>query len=109
MMCPHDFVASNSTKDSLNFFQSSTRIHVGCAFGEIDRQFVAFWRPLEGSLDGHKYTTESCFRFYNLVLDFREEMKAEGKKLDEEFEFNELTVASNIFNLDNPAQTIRVV
>lgn len=109
MMCPYDFAAPNSREDNFNFFQSSTRIHVECAFGEINRRFGIFWKPLEGKLEGHKYTIEACFRLHNMIVDFREKMKAEGNFLDEEFECSELTVAAEIFNFENPGQIIGVV
>ena len=43
---PHDNTASISYKDELNFFQSSARITVKYAFGEIDLRWGNFRKML---------------------------------------------------------------
>ena len=47
---PYDNAKSKSPEDAFNFYQSSARITVECAFGEIDRRWEIFWSPIAYSL-----------------------------------------------------------
>ena len=49
LLCPYDNAASGSIEDNFNFYLSSQRIYVECAFGEVDRRFGIFgalWKDL---------------------------------------------------------------
>ena len=46
LLVPYDNARPGSKEDSFNFFLSSKRIYVECAFGEIDRRWGIFWKPL---------------------------------------------------------------
>lgn len=46
LLTPFDNAKQGSSEDSFNFFLSSKRIYVECAFGEIDRMWGIFWKPL---------------------------------------------------------------
>jgi hypothetical protein len=76
LLTPYDDASKGSEEDSFNFFLSSKRIYVECAFGEIDRRWGIFWKPLEGSLYNHKYTIDSALRLHNFIVEHREEVKA---------------------------------
>ena len=109
MLCPHDNTSPCTPEDSFNFFLSSQRIHVECAFGEIDRRWGIFWKPLAGTLEEHRFTIDSCFRLHNLIVNFREKMRSEGRELNEELDMAELNNASENFNLRNPLEDLGVI
>ena len=98
LLCPYENTRPNTPEDNFNFYLSSQRIHVECAFGEIDRRFGIFWRPLEGNLKNHQHTIDACLRLHNFILEFREEMKNNELGIDsEEFERRELDIQSDNF------------
>ena len=80
-----------------------------CAFGEIDRRWGIFWKPLAGTLEEHRFTIDSCFRLHNLIVNFREKMRSEGRELNEELDMAELNNASENFNLRNPLEDLGVI
>ena len=90
LMTPYDNPGVRTNKDNFNFFLSRCRIYVECCFGEIDRRWGIFWKPLVGKLKNHKHTIDACLRLHNFILDHREEEKtrrrAAGAILDEEEE-----------------------
>lgn len=112
LLTPHNNVKSGSKEDNYNFFQSSTRIYVECAFGEIDRRWGIFWRPLQGSLSNHKYTIDSALRLHNFIIDWREAeierqatRNAQGMRTlspDDIEDIRELDIASRTFMIANP-------
>ena len=117
LLTPYDNAAPGSKQDSFNFFLSSKRIYSECAFGEIDRRWGIFWKPLEGSLFNHRYTIDAALRLHNYIVDERELIKktknttnnttnntANNRYGDEEED--ELNVASDQFMIDNPLYNI---
>ena len=109
ILCPFDNVKPNSKEDNFNFFLSSQRIYVECAFGEIDRRWGVFWKPLEGSLYNHKNTIDAAMRLHNFIVDYREEMKSDGMGIDDDgFDTRELMYDSDEFNLNNAGVTLGV-
>ena len=54
LMIPYNNTAPGTAEDTFNFYQSSCRIWVECAFGEIDRRWGIFLKRLEGHLRNHK-------------------------------------------------------
>ena len=109
LLCPYDNAKKGSAEDNYNFFHSSQRIHIECAFGELTRRFGVFWRPLEGSLLQHRFTIESCFRIHNFIVNYREDQVARGVEADYELEDGELMHHYNAFSEDNPFQDMDVV
>ena len=110
MLCPYDNTKPCSQEDSFNYFLSSQRIYVECAFGEIDRRWGVFWRPLAGTLAEHRFTIDACFRLHNLIVDFREGMINEGEDLNEqELDNEELNVASDNYAMLHPEHDLGVV
>ena len=109
ILCPYDNTRPNSNEDSFNYFLSSQRIYVECAFGEIDRRWGVFWKPLEGSLVNHKHTIDAAMCLHNFIVEYREEMKNNGMSVDsEEYENEELRYDSDEYLLENPGETIGV-
>ena len=49
-----------SSKDNFNFFQSSTRINIECAFGILVRRWGVLWRRQEGSLQRINSIVMAC-------------------------------------------------
>ena len=101
MLTPHDNALPDSKEDNFNFFLSSNRIYVECAFGEIDRRWGIFWSPLEGSLQNHQYTIDAAIRMHNFIVEFRELQENEGKNVDDDLE--ELNIDSDNFLMNNPS------
>ena len=109
LLCPYDNAASGSIEDNFNFYLSSQRIYVECAFGEVDRRFGIFWRPLEGSLEQHQYTIDACLRLHNFIVDHREGAESRNEDiLSENQEFDQLNVESDQFMNHNPGTTMGV-
>ena len=112
LMTPHDNAKPRSKKDNFSFFQSSTRIYVESTFGEIDRRWGIFWRPLQGSLVNHRYTIDSAIRLHNFIVDWREaEIERQGPTVEQGVRRQatdgiesdqELDVASRTFMIRNP-------
>jgi hypothetical protein len=51
LMTPYDNAMHGTAEDNFNFFHSSSRIVVECAFGKINLRWDILWRPLQFSLD----------------------------------------------------------
>ena len=64
---------SKSDEDNFNFFHSSARITVECAFGEIDLRWGIFWRRLYGSIDNSFLIIQGAMRIHNFLIDFRQD------------------------------------
>jgi len=60
-----------SPKDNFNFFQSSTRINIECAFGILVRRWGVLWRRQEGSLQRINSIVMACLICHNLCIDAR--------------------------------------
>ena len=109
LLCPFDNAKQYSDEDNFNFFLSSQRIYVECAFGEIDRRWGIFWKPLEGTLEERRFTIDACFRLHNLIVDFREMWRKEGNEIDDEKDRDELDNASDNFIWRNPTEDLGVI
>ncbi len=72
LMTPYDNAMHGIAEDNFNFLHSSSRIVVGCAFGEIDLCWGILWRPLQFSLDLNCKVIDACMRLHNFIVDFRE-------------------------------------
>ena len=102
MLTPHDNALPDPKEDNFNFFLSSNRIYVECAFGEIDRRWGILWKPLEGSLQNHQYTIDAALRMHNFIVEFRELQMNEGKiNVDDDLE--ELNIESDNFVMNHPS------
>ena len=63
---------SQSPEDNYNFFHSSQRITVECAFGEIDLRWAIFWKRLCGSVDTNIMICEGAMHLHNFLVDYRD-------------------------------------
>ena len=102
LLTPYDGAKPKSAEDAFNFYLSSKRIYVECAFGEIDRRWGIFWKPLEGSLKGHQDTIDAALRLHNFIVNYREEELNRGEDEDDYENEEELNQASDSFLRSNP-------
>jgi hypothetical protein len=65
---PYNDVAHGTAEDNFNFFHSSARIAVECAFGEIELRWGILWRPLQCSLAHNCQIIDACMRLHNFIL-----------------------------------------
>jgi hypothetical protein len=72
LLPPYDNAMHGTAEDNFNFFHSSSRIVVECAFGEIDLRWGILWRPLHFSLDMNCKVIDACMRLHNFIVDYRE-------------------------------------
>ena len=72
---PFDNANPKTPDDDFNFFHSSARITVECAFGEIDMRWGIFWRRLNCSLENAAIIIEGAMRLHNFLVDYREKNK----------------------------------
>ena len=77
LLTPYDNAVPKSPQDDYNFFHSSARITVECAFGEIDLRWGIFWKRLNYSLDNISIIVEGAMRLHNYLVDYRESFTAE--------------------------------
>ena len=68
---PYDLPLSQSPEDDYNYFHSSARITVECAFGEIDLRWGIFWKRLCGSVNTNIIICEGAMHLHNFLVDYR--------------------------------------
>ena len=68
---PYDNAKSKSPEDAFNFFHSSARITVECTFGELDRRWGIFWKPICYSLDNTCLIIEGAMHLHNFLVNER--------------------------------------
>ena len=68
---PYDNAKSKSEEDAYNFYQSSARITVECAFGEIDRRWGTFWSAIQYSLENTCIICEGAMHLHIFLVDYR--------------------------------------
>ena len=71
LITPYDNAIHGENDDNFNFYHSSARIVVECAFGEIDMRWGIFWKPLKFSLARNAMVIDACLRLHNFIVDFR--------------------------------------
>ena len=71
LLTPYDNAMHGTTEDNYNFFHSSSRISVECAFGEIDLRWGIFWKELEYSLETNCTIIDVCMRLHNFIVEYR--------------------------------------
>ena len=105
LLTPYDNAKPDTSEDDFNFYLSSNRIYVECAFGEIDRRWGIFWKPLSGLLVNHKYVIDSGLRLHNFIVDYREN---EVRGVSAGQERSELDIASDNYVNANPFAVLGV-
>ena len=71
LITPYDNAIHGEYNDNFNFYHSSSRIVVECAFGEIDMRWGIFWKPLKFSLVRNARVIDACLRLHNFIVDYR--------------------------------------
>jgi hypothetical protein len=72
LLTPYDNTCHGTAQDNYNFFQSSSRIVVECAFGEIDLRWGILWSKLQFSLKNNCRIIDACMRLHNFIVEYRE-------------------------------------
>ena len=98
-MVPYDKASPRSSEDAFNFYLSSSRIYVKCAFGEIDRRWGILWRQLEFTLRKSTEVIDACMRLHNFLVDYRETNK--NKELSAGRVSNDKNLERSILDLDS--------
>lgn len=62
----------SGTCDTFNFFLSSSRIYIECAFGELVRRWGILWRTLSFDLTKSQKIVQVCMLLHNLIKDENE-------------------------------------
>jgi len=73
LVTPFDNAVHGTPEDNYNFFHSSSRISVECAFGEIDLRWGILWSTLRFSLAHNVNVIDACMRLHNFIVDWRED------------------------------------
>ena len=68
---PFDSPGKCTPEDDFNFYHSSARITVECAFGEIDLRWGIFWKRLTSSINNSIVTCEGAMHIHNFLVDHR--------------------------------------
>ena len=68
---PYDNAKSKSVEDTFNYFHSSARITVECTFGELDRRWGIFWKPICYSLKNTCIIIEGAMHLHNFLVNNR--------------------------------------
>ena len=84
MITPYLQAAAQTNEDAFNFYHSSARITVECAFGEIDLRWGIFWKRLMCSLEHASIIIEGAMCLHNYLVDYRE--NGDEKSVDSERE-----------------------
>lgn len=71
LLTPFDLAQSKTPEDDFNFFHSSARITVKCAFGKIDLRWGIFWKRICFSLHNTTLIIEGAMRLHNFLVDYR--------------------------------------
>ena len=68
---PSMIVPSGGLDDDFDFYQSSNRMCVECAFGVCIRRFPLLWRPIQARLDRRAPLIGAIFHIHNFCIDQR--------------------------------------
>ena len=83
---PYDNTKSKTPEDDFNFYHSSARITVECAFGEIDRRWGIFWSAISYSLYNTCIICEASMHLHNFLVDYRNSLTDSHKERELENE-----------------------
>ena len=82
LLPPYANTSPKTPDDDFNFYHSSARITVECAFGEIDLRWGIFWKRLCVSLDNAADIIEGAMHLHNFLVDYRESQTEVNKTYD---------------------------
>jgi hypothetical protein len=69
---PSSVAKTDVAKDAFNFYQSSLRIHIEQAFGQLVRRFGILWKPIQFSIHSVLAIVHACMCIHNFIIDQRE-------------------------------------
>jgi hypothetical protein len=69
---PSSVAKTDVARDAFNFYQSSLRIHIEQAFGQLVRRFGIFWKPIQFSIHSVLALVHACMCIHNFIIDQRE-------------------------------------
>ena len=101
LLTPYDNMFHGSAQDNFNYFHSSARIAVECAFGEIELRWGILWHPLQCSLKHNCNIIDACLRLHNFIVDFRE-------MTDGESDIGIFDEECRRFLAGNPCETVQI-
>ncbi len=107
LLTPYDNTAPGSKEDTFNYFLSRNRIYIECVFGEINRRFGIFWKPLEGTLERHLQTIDTALKLHNFIVNYRISSLSNNNESDaHECSSQELLldIEQRTFARDNPGK-----
>jgi hypothetical protein len=68
---PSSLARDDSAKDLFNLYQSSLRIHIEQAFGQLVRRFGILWKPIQFSIHSVLSLVHACICIHILIIDER--------------------------------------
>ena len=80
---PYDNAKSKTPEDDFNYYHSSARITVECAFGEIDLRWGIFWKRLNCSLETAAVIIEGAMRLHNYLVNYCESNSSRGENISD--------------------------
>ena len=92
---PYDNARPRTAEDDFNFFHSSARITVECAFGEIDLRWGIFWKRLSCTLDNAAIIIEGAMRLHNFLVDYRERHNCTNESFEDRHIFTQDVLNTN--------------
>jgi len=102
----------DNARDAFNFYLSSCRINIECAFGELVMRWGIFWRTLQFGLKKNLKIVQVCMLLHNFILDHKsgdEEDAAYERKYFEGFDIEIDSVQRDIFQKTNEIPVALVV
>ena len=82
-MTPYDGTMHGMAEDDFNYFHSSSRISIECAFGKINLRRGILLCALKLSLKMNCMIIDACMRLHNFIVDSRND-ESFGTSLDHE-------------------------
>lgn len=70
LLTPYDNAKYETVEDTYNYYHSSYRIYVKCAFGEIYSCWGILWSPLWFSLKYNLIIIDSAMRLHNFIVKY---------------------------------------
>eukprot|EP00658_Telonema_sp_P-2_P028421 TRINITY_DN2177_c0_g1_i2.p1 TRINITY_DN2177_c0_g1~~TRINITY_DN2177_c0_g1_i2.p1 ORF type:complete len:257 (+),score=25.86 TRINITY_DN2177_c0_g1_i2:202-972(+) len=71
-MSPEERLKEMIARDTFNFYQSSLRISIECAFGMLVKRWGVLWRSMTGKLAHTQLIVTACMSLHNVLIDLRE-------------------------------------
>ena len=101
LLTPYDNATPGSKEDAFNYSLSRNRIYIECVFGEINKRFGIFWKPLEGGLERHVNTIDAALKLHNYIVEYR---LAHSDITSSTNEDEQLSMDRRTFCINNPGE-----